>query len=108
MAPGSGGGGGVYPPLPLQGRGGGRGVSGAGRRQPQHALAVLVDLLGEVGDALAQLRGQAGVFVGEGEGFEAAGFDIHRIVADAQPGARRQRPVNVQLAGERTQVEGVI
>ena len=42
-----------------------------------------VDLLGEVGDAFAELRGQAGVFFGEGEGFETARFDIDRIVADA-------------------------
>ena len=35
-------------------------------------------------DALAQLARQAGVVVGEGEGFEAAGVVVTRIVADAE------------------------
>ena len=68
-----------------------------GRRR-QHALAMLVDLLGELGDALAQQRGQAGVFVGEGEGFKAAGFAINRVVAHSQISACSQSPRAVQRA----------
>ena len=49
----------------------------------QHFFAVGVDLLGELADSLAQRGREAGVFVREGEGLEAAGFDIDRIVANA-------------------------
>ena len=45
------------------------------------ALAVRVDLLCECGDAFAQYGGQACLFVGEGEGFEIAGFVITNIGA---------------------------
>ena len=41
--------------------------------------AMGVDLRGAQGDALAQVVGVACVFVREGEGFEAAGFDVDRI-----------------------------
>lgn len=50
---------------------------------------------------------QAGVFGGEGEGFEAAGFDIHRIVAQAEPATRRQRPRRMRAAGQHAQMESV-
>ncbi|MNV14944.1 hypothetical protein D3C71_1056430 [compost metagenome] len=56
----------------------GKGEAGVAGFGGEHALAVGVDLLGEVGDAVAQGGRQAGVFVGEWEGFEAAGF----VVAD--------------------------
>ena len=52
---------------------------------PGQALAVGVDLLGELGDALAQLRGQAGVFVGEGEFFKAIAVVVGGVVSDTQP-----------------------
>jgi hypothetical protein len=67
---------------------------------------VLVDLLGEVGDALAQLRGQAGVFVGEGEGFEAGGFYVAWAIFKSASGG--QRPFNVQLAGKHAKRESII
>ena len=59
-------------------------------RWAQHALAVRVDLLGQAGDAPAQCGREAGVCVGEGEGFEAAGFDVNRVIPHAQPTPRRQ------------------
>ena len=73
---------------------------------PGQALAVCVDLLGKPGDAFAELRGQAGVFVGEGEGFEAAGFDVARAIFQRATGC--QRPFDVQLAREHAQCERIV
>jgi hypothetical protein len=51
----------------------GEGEAGVAGFGGEDALAMGVDLFGELGDALAELRGQAGVFVGEGEVLKAAG-----------------------------------
>ena len=61
----------------------------AGQRQPRMrrllALAVRVELLGELADA-GLLRGGG---VGEGEGLEAARLVVARVVADAESRQRR-------------------
>ena len=76
------------------------------REWGQHALSVRVDLFRQLGDACMEQRGQAGVFAGEGEGFEAAGFVVAGPVF--QRSARRQRPFDVRLAGEHAQGVGIL
>ena len=65
-----------------------------------------VDLLGQKPDAFAQLGREARVFVGKGEGFEAAGFVVARPVF--QRATLRQRPDDVHAAGQHAKVEGVV
>ena len=65
-----------------------------------------VDLLGQGGDAFAQCGREAGVFVGEGEGVEAAGLVVTGTVF--QCSTRGQSPFDVQLAGEDAQAVGVV
>ena len=76
------------------------------REWGEHALSVRVDLFRQLGDACMEQRGQAGVFAGEGEGFEAAGFVVAGPVF--QRSARRQRPFDVRLAGEHAQGVGIL
>ena len=65
-----------------------------------------VDLLGQQDDALAQFGRQAGVVVGEGEGFKTAGFVVARAVF--QRTTCGQRPLGVQLAGKNAQGVGIV
>ena len=46
-------------------------------------FAVAVQLLSKLADVVAQFGGQAGIFGGEGEGFEAPGVVVDRVVSDA-------------------------
>lgn len=62
-------------------------------------------MLGQLGNALAQRGGQAGVFFGEREGFEAAGFDVDRAIF--QCASIRQCPQALRLAGEHAQVKRI-
>ena len=73
-------------------------------------LAVRVDLLGERADARGQRGAEAGACrggVGEREGLQAPRLDVDRIVADTQPAAGGQRPFDVHLARQHTQVQRV-
>ena len=60
------------------------------------AFAVGVELFAEESDAFA--LGFGGV--GKGEGLEAAGLDVAGIVSETEPTARRERPRDVNAAGE--------
>jgi type IV pilus biogenesis protein CpaD/CtpE len=68
------------------------------------ALAVGVELFGEIADGLLLLVAGGG----EREGFEAAGLDVDRIVADPQPTTCCQRPSDMQSTGENSQDKGII
>ncbi len=72
----------------------------------EHLFAVGVDGFGAFGDALAQRGSEAGVSVGEGEGFEAAGFDVDRTIL--QRASLRQCPGDMRTAGQHAEVEGVV
>ena len=63
-----------------------------------------VQVLGQLADA--GLQGLGGI--GEGEGLEAAGFDVDRIVTDAQMTTGRERPEDMDMAGEDAQGPGVV
>ena len=71
----------------------GEGEAGVAGFGCQHALAVGVDLFGELGDAVAQGGSQAGVFVGEGESAKADGAVVDRTVLKSAP--CRQRPLHM-------------
>ena len=70
----------------------------------EDALAVGVDGFGGGADAVF-LRFGGG---GEGEGVEAAGFYVDRIIANAEPAAVRHGPGDMDAAGEDAEGEGVI
>ena len=54
-------------------------------------LAVRIQFFGDGADAGLDVIAA----IGEGEGIEAAGFRIARIIADAKPAARAQRPCHM-------------
>ncbi len=63
-----------------------------------------VDLFGEVADAgLLFGRGD-----GEGEGFEAAGFVVARIVTDTEPATSRQCPDHMDATRKHTETIGIV
>ena len=72
----------------------------------QHALAVGVDVFGKRGDALAELQGQAGVLVGEGEGFEANRLYVARSIFESAAG--RLCPFHVKFTTQHTQVNAFL
>ncbi len=80
---------------------------GACRQQAQDPFAVRVDLLGKGADFLAEFGREAGVVVGEGEGVEAGGFDVYRVVAHTQETSRSQRPQAMDLAEQDAMVKGL-
>lgn len=69
-----------------------------------HALAVRVELFGDLPDArLLCLATQ-----GEREGIEAAGLGINRIIANAEPATSSQRIGHVDAAAQDAEAEGII
>ena len=66
----------------------------------------MLDGLGRGG--VGPRSGPYGCAAWEGEGFEAAGFVVSRVIAYAQTATGTQRPGDVDAAGEDAEVPGII